>query len=436
VRLSRSSAGRGRLARARVLASPSTDMPASTASMPSMLVPDISPTNRREVRATSWRLPEAGELELAHVLEAFQVLRRERSEAGQGGPAERRGDREVGLERVRMLAGDAELVVQVRAGREAGAADVADDRALGDLVALAQVAREAAHVGVQGRILAVVLDDHDPAVATLGADELDHPVAGGADRGARRGGEVDALVRPDLAQDRMQPGVGEARADAGELDRVAQEGLAEAVAVDVVVLAAVAAVVEPERGELPLAVDVAHREHAAPLGQLEAVGLGQGLVDDFEAVAAAQVAVEVELAAEDVGDLARHGVGDPGGVGGAEQGARDGGGAQGDAVLELDGLVAGGEPPVRAALDHDAQADGRLLRIDDALRIHEAGDLPHGIELGMERLAGAEREDGPGGAVLSDELDQPGIDDVHSREHRLQGVAEPDAGALDAARRG
>src|SRR5690606_39889156 len=124
VRLSRSSAGMGRLARASVLASPSTDMSASTASTPSMLVPDISATDRREVRATGWRLLEAGELELAHVLEAFHVLRRERIEAGQGGPAERRGDREVGLERVRMLAGDAELVVQVRAGREAGAADV------------------------------------------------------------------------------------------------------------------------------------------------------------------------------------------------------------------------------------------------------------------------------------------------------------------------
>src|SRR5690606_1307000 len=124
VRLSRSSAGMGRLARASVLASPSRR------------VPGISPTNRREVRATSWRLLEAGELELAHVLEAFHVLRRERIEAGQGGPAERRGDREVGLERVRMLAGDAELVVQVRAGRGAGAADIAGGRALSGRVAL------------------------------------------------------------------------------------------------------------------------------------------------------------------------------------------------------------------------------------------------------------------------------------------------------------
>src|SRR5690554_2702859 len=161
VRFRRRSAGMARLARASVLTSPSTGTSARTASTPSMLVPDISPTNKREARPMGTRLLEAGELELAHVLEALHVLRRDAIEAGQGGLAERRRDRQVGLEGIRVVPADAELVVQVRAGRIAGTADVADHRALGDLVALAQVARETAHVGVQGGILAVVLDDHD-----------------------------------------------------------------------------------------------------------------------------------------------------------------------------------------------------------------------------------------------------------------------------------
>src|SRR5690606_6153141 len=99
------------------------------------------------------RLFEAGELQLAHVLEACHVLRRERVEPGQRGPAERRGDGKVRRERIRVLVADAELVVQVRTRRIARAADVADDGALGDLVALAQVAGEAVHVRVQGRVL-------------------------------------------------------------------------------------------------------------------------------------------------------------------------------------------------------------------------------------------------------------------------------------------
>ena len=86
----------------------------------------------------------------------------------------------------------ARLEVQVRAGAAAGAAHVADHLALPDLAALRH--GEARHVRVARRELARVRDADDVPVAALLAGEADVAAGGRADRGARRRGEIDAVV--------------------------------------------------------------------------------------------------------------------------------------------------------------------------------------------------------------------------------------------------
>ena len=73
-------------------------------------------------------------------------------------------------------------------------------------------------------------------------------------------------------------------------------------------------------------------EHAPRSHRLAGVVIH--FVDDGEAVAAAQILVEVDVGRKDVGDLARHGVGEPGGVGCREERGLDFGGAHHDAPLE------------------------------------------------------------------------------------------------------
>jgi hypothetical protein len=84
------------------------------------------------------------------------------------------------------------------------------------------------------------------AVTTLASDEPHAAFAGSAYRGARGRGVIDALVRTDAIQHGMLARKIETRADARELHWRTHEGLAQAFAIGIVVLAAA------------LAVDVAH----------------------------------------------------------------------------------------------------------------------------------------------------------------------------------
>ncbi|MOA19849.1 hypothetical protein D3C78_1402560 [compost metagenome] len=109
-----------------------------------------------------------------------------------------------------MLAVDLELVVQVRAGGEAGHADVADDLPLLDAGAGADALGEAAQVAVDGAVALAMLDDHGVAIATLAACLDDPAITGGLDRRAGRRGVIDALVCTDFVQDRVETPHGEA----------------------------------------------------------------------------------------------------------------------------------------------------------------------------------------------------------------------------------
>src|SRR5690606_18968464 len=201
----------------------------SAASMPSALVPEIRPRKSRDMRAivgagagsaalagglVRLRLGCAGVEQLLHRLDARQGRRGLLPERGQGGALERLRWRHGHRQRVAVLAVDPEFIVQVRAGGQAGGADIADHRALGHVLALADLA-EARHVRVQRGVALAVVEDHHVAVATLLADELHPGVAGGHDRGAGAGGVVHALVHAHLAQHRVV-----ARAELGRQPRI------------------------------------------------------------------------------------------------------------------------------------------------------------------------------------------------------------------------
>src|SRR5690348_11069750 len=101
------------------------------------------------------------------------------------------------LARIAVDAIDAEFIVQVRAGREARAADVADDLALLHAAAVAEARPEARHVAVQRLVRGAVLEHHGTAVTALPADERHATVARRLDRRADAGGVIGAEVRAE-----------------------------------------------------------------------------------------------------------------------------------------------------------------------------------------------------------------------------------------------
>src|SRR5262245_62891308 len=126
----------------------------------------------------------------------------------------------------------------MRAGGEARGADVADHLALGDARAPGDAGGEAREVAVPGRRLRLVAQDHEVAVAAaVTARELDHAVAGRLDPRAGGSAVVDPAVRPPGAEHRVKARAAEAGGDARQLDRRAQERLADVPAVGRVVAA-------------------------------------------------------------------------------------------------------------------------------------------------------------------------------------------------------
>ena len=189
----------------------------------------------------------------------------------------------------------------MRAGGQAGHADIADDLALGYVAASANAIGKAAHVAIQGLVLATVLNDHGIAVSTLAASGDDAAVTGCLDRRAGSRCVVDTFVRANTVEYRMQAARVEAGADAGEVNRRADEGLAHAGAVGAVV-AGVAVAVGVAHGCVGLA--------AASEAGGEDVVIADSLVANvqlfkqhFEAVALANVAGKVHVVAKDVGHL-------------------------------------------------------------------------------------------------------------------------------------
>src|SRR5690606_32406657 len=151
----------------------------------------------------------------------------------------------------------------MRAGGQTGAANVADDLSLTDSAAGAQALGIRGHVGVQRAVLAAVLDDDGAAIAAFPAVVDDLAVTGGPDRGAGGCCIIDASVRAPDAEFGMQPVRVEAGADAAEIHRRAQEGLAHALAVGRIEFAIALIVDKADGAEGAAAVDELGGDDAA-----------------------------------------------------------------------------------------------------------------------------------------------------------------------------
>ena len=194
-----------------------------------------------------------------------------------------------------MLAIDAELVVQVRPGGQAGGTDIADDLALADPLAGAVLAK-ARHVRIQRGVAATVIQDHRVAIAALHPGKLHPGIAGGHDRGAGAGGVVHALVHAHAAQYRMTARA-EIGAQAGKLDWRADEALLQRPAVGVKVLG-LAIALETEAGIGLAASSEGGGQH---LGRIDTFALAPGLViHHVEAVARLDILGEVDVVLEDL----------------------------------------------------------------------------------------------------------------------------------------
>src|SRR5690606_583457 len=132
---------------------------------------------------------------------------------------------------VLVYAVDPVFVVKMRACCGAGAAYVADCRALLHSLAVAQTAGEARHVRIERADPAAVLEYDDAAVAALDAYESHPAVARRLDHGAGGRGVIHAPVRPYGVENRVASPWVEVRAYAREVERCAEKLSAHASAV-------------------------------------------------------------------------------------------------------------------------------------------------------------------------------------------------------------
>src|SRR5690242_14472299 len=171
---------------------------ASAASMPSALVPEISPRYNSVRSGCTTRSIESIEVGFAvargagqravvvHHLDARQQRRILRAELRHQLARQRLRLGPRHRQRTALPVIPPELVVQVRAGGHPGHADVTDDLALAHVFSHAFVGSEARHVAISRADVLVVLDDHEVAVAVFLATKLDHSIAGRIDRRAHR----------------------------------------------------------------------------------------------------------------------------------------------------------------------------------------------------------------------------------------------------------
>ena len=219
-------------------------------------------------------------------------------EAGQLGPGQRRALGRLHTDGVHPLSVSPDLVVQVRSGREAGGAHEGHHLALVDMSPRPDAGGIARDMAVAGVPAAGVTDAQPVAVAAPGSGLGHDPVSGGQDRRAPAGAEVHALVRAGIAQDRMMAQA-EQRGDPRAVDRSLQQEAFDILSEFVVELDVASAreaieLYAPDLGVL----QVSGLDRAAGLGDL-------AVEHQLEVVARLQVALEVDLVGEQLGDLGR-----------------------------------------------------------------------------------------------------------------------------------
>ena len=94
-------------------------------------------------------------------------------------PSNSRVRAQLDRHRVDEVAVDDHLVMQVRAGRQPGFAEIADGLALKDMRAFGDAAPEAGHMIVGGHVAIGVLDLDPPSVSAIPSRLDDRAVAGG-----------------------------------------------------------------------------------------------------------------------------------------------------------------------------------------------------------------------------------------------------------------
>src|ERR1043165_6695755 len=189
---------------------------------------------------------------------------------------------------------------EMRAGGEPGHADVADHVALHDLLAGTDALGETREVEVRRLDARAVADADEVPLAAFVVRLEDNTVRRGHDGRAGGRAVVDAVVRSEGLQDRMKAALREVRRDAGELQRRAEELLAQR--------AAVARVVAGAAVRRFLAVGLvslaAVREARGDDGAVaEEAAAAEALADDEAERVAATQGEEVDVPLEDVDEL-------------------------------------------------------------------------------------------------------------------------------------
>ncbi len=223
-----------------------------------------------------------------------------RTEGNQILALQRVGIRHLGALRVDGGVVVPDFEVQVRAGRTAGRADIANDVALVDV--LARMNRDGRHVAVTGFPILVVGDAYPAAVTAPPFGVFDDTIAGGLDRRTDRRGEVDAGMHLHEAEDRVETHA-EGRRHARAQNRRGHQEAADILAVFVVILdvAGAARLVRIETVGAGLGLDFGVQQIAGFDG---AAAFGDFTVENqLEGVAGLDVAFEVELVREQLNDL-------------------------------------------------------------------------------------------------------------------------------------
>src|SRR5574341_899295 len=224
-------------------------------------------------------------------------------------PLQARLDRLLGrileFQRIHVLLIAIQLEVQVSARAPARGADVADDLPLLHVHSPAYPRRQSLQMGVARGIDGVVLHFDHSAVAALspsGVENLaprDRP-----DRSPPFSAEVHAVVGTIHLENRVKAGVGKLRADAGELQRKAQERPRQRSAVEIVITALALFLLEINGKELLTGVDQLGGQDAE--GGLIFLALARPLlVDKLKGIPSLNVLMEVDLPGKDIGQL-RH----------------------------------------------------------------------------------------------------------------------------------
>ncbi|MNF95019.1 hypothetical protein D3C84_777540 [compost metagenome] len=184
----------------------------------------------------------------------------------------------------------------------------------------------------------------------------------------------------------MAAAVGKARADAGEIDRGADEGLAHGGAVTAQVGCSTLPVDVADGGEGLATVDEARGEDL-PAADLLAVD-HLLLVDHLELVAFANIQSEVDVVAEDVGQVHGQVMGQAGALGGEEQRTVDHAAGIGRAKVRLDqvtleGITLGSFLEVNALETAQLGADLLQLTAGSQLEFEALADLEAAELLGV-----------------------------------------------------